>query len=430
MTLLGSALCALLAAPCVRAQPSLTVGSLGSAVDGVLTFSNVPSTFLDLAHPAEKEEDVTNGTVYWAGIGTPGCPASLDVKFYRPDATGTSLTFLDQRGPFNMHSGLNDFTLSPPVSLIKGDLLGATEFGCGGIEFTSGGGRNPFSSLSSATENAVRTAIFQGDTGTASLSLCGPDNRVNTDDIAIIARTQGTQVRVGTFLIVGKVQGGFNSHIVTSGQLTNTGGVAIQGNLIYHLIGDAGLDTDPSMPYTLGPYQVLNFPDIVGSAGLSNGGPYSVDVMASSSYAPLGVFRIFNQLFNGSLTAGSDGYSEYMIAPGGENVIEAGQSGTLLAPDDPTEFRYDIGARSYREGAAFNVIVRGPDGSPITTLTKSLLPDQMIQTSANAFLGLPSFPPSSTIQFQVTSGAATVWGNKIDNITNNNSNQIANKLGR
>jgi hypothetical protein len=365
-------------------------------------------TFIDLNRGATDSGDYSTATVFWEGGSGGACPGSFMLRFYRPLIDGITLLFLDERGPFTSENGLIDVNLSPAVSLLQGDLVAITELGadaCGGVALTTGGG------------NA--TLSFPGDSGASDVTLCDQPLAVLVPQtIGVIARSTGTAVRGGVVLGAGSGQGAQNSNFRTSMQLANPGLETIQGRLIFHAQGRAGSPNDPSLAYSIGPAQTLAFADVVASIGVNGIG--SVDVSVDSSYAPLVIARIFND----GGAAGTAGFSEPMVRPEDNFVINTNHSAWLIAPADFTKFRMNIGVRSLVEGASLTIRVFSADGTLLGSVVKNYPPDEFDLQSASVYLAPIALPANGLIQVQVTSGRAIVAGVTVDNISNDTSLQL------
>ena len=402
LTSIAIALGALFAAAAAPAAVA-TLGGLGSAT----VFSASDSTYVDLVRSATADGSYSSATVYWGG-GSGSCGSFL-LKFYRPDAaTGEHLTYLDERGPFAAHSGLVDVTLSPAVSLHAGDLVGITELSpgeCGAVEMITGGG--------------LQTLQFVGDSGTASISICDQElARILPQTMGVLVRGSGTLNRAGIVLGAGSVQGAAGSNFKTSMQLVNPGNQTIACQLVFHPAGRPASDGDPVRAVVIGPNQDVGFPDIVAAIGGSGLG--SIDVLASSSYAPLVVTRIFND----GGAAGTAGFSEPMVRPNDEYVINTGDSAVLVMPNDFSEFRMNIAVRALSNGASLTFNLIDSNGTFLASSTKTYGADEFDLDAASAIFPGVNFGINDTVVAQVTAGRAIIGGVVVDNKTNDTSLQL------
>ena len=89
--------------------------------------SPVAITAVDLAAPATGAGNMTSATFIWS---LAPCAVAVKIKFFR--RSGDLLTFLAQRGPFDVTANTQTVALSPAVSVQAGDLVGITRVtGCG-----------------------------------------------------------------------------------------------------------------------------------------------------------------------------------------------------------------------------------------------------------------------------------------------------------
>ncbi len=393
-----------LAAPGTGATVA-TVGGLGSVVD----FSATSSTFIDLVRSATATGTYSSATIFWGGASN-ACSGSgsFMLKFYRKDGT-TNLNFIDERGPFSAPGGFVNVTLSPPVSLNAGDLVGITVLGsdnCGAVQMITGG--------------AEQTLRFDGDSGTESISLCDQqDSHLISETIAVLVRATGTLNRAGIVLGVGSVQGAAGSNFKTSMQLVNPGNQTIDCQLVFHPASRPASANDPVRGIEIGPGEDSGFSDIVAAIGGSGLG--SIDVLASSSYAPLVVTRIFND----GGAAGTAGFSEPMVRPGDEFIIESGKSAVLVAPNDLGESRMNIAVRALSEGATLTFNLIDSNGTFIKSSTKTYGADEFDLDSTSVIFPGIGIGINDTIVAQVTAGRAIIGGVTVDNKTNDTSLQLA-----
>lgn len=399
--------CAVVGAPFARAQQG-SVGGLGSSlqtgIDGV--------TLVDLTRGATTTANYTNATIFWTGGNGGNCSAAFTLKFYRPGLLGTGLTFLEERGPFDSQPGLIDVTLSPPVALQTGDVIGVAEIApahCGGVAILASG-------------DGVHTARYLGDIGTASVTICDDITAVLSQTIGLVARTDGTEVRVGIVTGVGSVHGAAGSNFKTAMQLVNPGLPTIQGHLIFHPAGKAASANDPSIPYSIPGEQMVNFPDVVAAIGQSGLG--SIDVKASSSYAPLVVTRVFND----GGAAGTAGFTEPLVRAGDEFVLNSPGQAWLVAPADLAQYRWNIGIRTLAGGANLKVKVFSATGTLKKTLSVTYSSEQFDQKAASDFLGGVALSANDIVLIEALFGKAIIYGVSVDNTTNDTSLQLANRF--
>jgi hypothetical protein len=209
---------------------------------------------------------------------------------------------------------------------------------------------------------------------------------------------------VETFVVpaVASTPGALGSFFKTAVQLHNPTAAPISGDLTYHAGGISGATDDPVLSYELSSGQTIDFADLLPRTGT----------------APVATIRIFNDAGE----AGTTGMTEELVRPG--EALEAGKTGILIAPPEPSRARYNIGVRSLAFGTAFNFTVRDANGAVRTTGSKFFPPSYFAQQSADAFLGIPLLA-NDTISFAVTGGSVIVYGATTDNTTQDPSLQFA-----
>ena len=397
------------AALAALARPSaaaVSVGSLGNAFEG--HYTSAPLTVVDLAHGATADGNVTSATVYWDGNS---CTNGFKIKFFRPGHG--ALSFLGERGPFAASNGLVTVSLSPAFAVKAGDVIGISQLtsGCGGPVITADG---------SGLRHAVTDA---GDiTGTLSLNQAG----LGDQSVAVQAVGGATEVYSGTVVGVGSAQGAAGSNFRTSMQLTNPGAQTIRGHFFFHPAGHPASPSDPSLSYTLPPFQTASYGDVVASMGTSGLG--SLDFYTNASYVPLVLTRVFND----AGAAGTFGYTEPMVHPDDPYVLRSLPSGfneftTLVTPADVSKFRFNVGVRSLSSGATLFVEVYSATGDVLKLFSRSYPADEFDLTSGQDFLNGLAIGPNETISITVTDGSAIVCGIPVENTTNDTSFQLGDR---
>jgi uncharacterized protein YjdB len=222
--------------------------------------------------------------------------------------------------------------------------------------------------------------------------------------------------------VVGSLQGNFGSFFRTSVQIYNPRSADVSGRIVFHPAGASGSATDPALPYTIAPGKTLAFTDLLPAMGVS-GGIGSVDLIAdATSDLPIALARVFND----AGAAGTTGLAEEAMAP--DDALRDGNGGVLLAPADVQKFRLNIGLRSLGQGASIDITVRDKDGLVVKTTTKSFPANFFTQISSADMLDHYALVGGETITFQVTAGAAFVYGATTDNTTNDPSVQFARRI--
>ena len=396
----------LAAAFAVTAAPLLAQTlTIGTNFSGVPTDSDSNSTpvrtVIDSFAPASATGIVTSARVYWSQAG---CPNALKVKFFRLGQS--SLTMIAERGPFTPTS--RDFTvsLSPPVAVQKGDLIGVTRLTNCGAPMTF-------------REREATYYFFPSDvTGTRT----GGFNYTFGDRLALVGTGIETEdIVVGIIPVVGSTAGSQGASFKTSLQLLNTeSSQTINGKLVLHPASASGSTFDPTVSYSIGAGQVLSYADIAATFGRTGLG--SIDVMTTqTSPRPLIITRVFND----AGPAGTSGLTEEVIDPDGTRVINAGSTGFLITPSDTGRTRFNIGVRTLVAGASLTAILRATNGTVIRTITRNYLPNWFEQVDAATFFSGTPVGSNQSIAIIVTSGSAIVYGSTTDNTTNDPNIQFA-----
>ncbi|MDQ2979307.1 MAG: hypothetical protein M3R62_08800, partial [Acidobacteriota bacterium] len=197
---------------------------------------------------------------------------------------------------------------------------------------------------------------------------------------------------------------------------------AVSGRFVYHQAGVSGSSTDPSLTFNVGPGQTVAYADIVAAIGPTGLGSIDV-VMPTSSQVPIIITRVFND----AGTSGTSGFTEDAINPDGGGsdspLLFAGSTGFMVAPADLTNFRFNIGVRTFLSGAFITFRVHDSTGALIHTVTKNYNPTYFEQQSSDSFLGI-TLVANDSIEVSVSSGSAVVYGAMADNTTNDPSIQF------
>jgi len=394
--------------------PALALGSAATGVVGVLGASGgtyfASAELIDLVHPATAAGDYTSATVYWqqGGAGNP-CAAAFKVRFYHPSFKGsTDLAFVAERGPFDVPAGdaLVTVPLSPPVTLAAGDLIsvvGLLGISCGAPALTNG-----------AATGA--TLLVNLDDSGHSLTIC--DGALVSGTLSAHATMGGTEVRSGIITGAGSAHGAGGLNAKTEIQAVNPSAATINVKLVFHPIGHSGSPSDPSVSFPLGGFEATRIADIGDALNVSGLG--SIDIVSDSSYPPL----VLTHVFNDAGAAGTSGFSEPAIRPGDVHVLETFDSAVLVVPGDLARYRMNIGVRTLSEGVSLSITVRGANGGFKKIVSLDYAPDVFDQKSASDFLGGFAVSANDTIQVQISSGRAIVFGVSVDNTTKDGSLQL------
>lgn len=221
--------------------------------------------------------------------------------------------------------------------------------------------------------------------------------------------------------VVGSTAGLGGSNFRTSLQLLNTQtSGSIRGKLVFHPAGTTDSATDPAISYVLGAGEVRTFTDLGAAFGRSGIG--SLDLLTTQTSAtPVMV----TQVFNDAGSAGSSGLSEDFVALTDSRVLNMGDTGYLVAPIDLSRTRFNVGVRSLLSGATVLIVLRGANGTPIRTITRTYPASWFEQVGSTAFLSGVSLENSQSISITVLSGSVVVYGATTDNVTNDPALQYA-----
>lgn len=120
-----------------------------------------------------------------------------------------------------------------------------------------------------------------------------------------------------------------------------------------------------------------------------------------------------------------NGFFEEAI--GASSVLNSGQRATLVGPADLTQFRMNIGVRTFGAGATVTTRVFHANGFPGATSTRELPANSLTQLPASQVLGA-DLQPNDSIIIEVSQGSALVYGSVINNQSQASSMQIARPL--
>jgi len=362
-------------------------------------------TDIDLVHPATHSGNVASAKVYWSSAG---CTNALKIKFFR--RVGDTLTLTAERGPFTPASNLYTATLTPPVAVQQGDLIGVARVAACG---------NPGAVVGFPSEGYLQ---YAGDiTGSVAMSAGNAQGGV----LALSGSGTVTEWMAKVIPIVGSTAGSFGAQFKTEMQFFNpqsSGSMVCK--LVFHPAGVAGSTADATRMVGLDPGEVFSTADVVVAMGQSGTGSLDISVPAGKS-VPVILTRVYND-------AGADGTSSLTEEPIqvsdalaiGTNLLARGVTGFLVTPRDPARTRFNIGVRTLYSGATIQATLRSSDGVVIRTVTRTYTANYFIQTDAATFVGGP-IAGDQTIQISISAGSAIVYGSTTDNTTNDPAIQFA-----
>lgn len=363
-------------------------------------------TDIDLVHPATHSGNVSAAKVYWSSSG---CTNALKIKFFR--RVGDTLTMTGERGPFTPASNDYTATLTPPVAVQQGDLIGVARIAsCG----------NAGAVVGFPSEGYLQ---YAGDV-TGSVAMADATSHQG-GVLALSASGIVTEWMARVIPIVGSAPGAFGARFKTEMQFFNpqTSGT-MTTKVVFHPAGVAGSASDTTRLVGLDPGQVFSTDDVVAAMGQSGIGSLDISVPAGQS-VPMILTRVYND-------AGIDGTSSLTEEPiavsdavaVGTNLLARGVTGFLVTPRDPARTRFNIGVRTLYSGATISVTLRNSAGVVIRTVTRTYTANYFIQTDAATFVGGP-IAGDESIQISISSGSAIVYGSTTDNTTNDPAIQFA-----
>jgi hypothetical protein len=399
---------ALLFASSLAAQ-QLTVGvhPPEPLTTATLSSTAAPVSYVNLLDFATAAGTVNKASVDWSFA----CSNAFKIVFLRASVGSfgppTSFTVVATRGPFNAVVGRNDVTLSPPVTLAQGDLIGIVQLqpytACGSVRLMDYGSNNGYT-LISVSDVSTSGAI-------GSSSNFGPGYRIS----AVAYASDPLLVRV--LPAVGATQG-VGAFFRTALQLYNPSGSTITGNLVFHKQGVPGTSGDPSLAFTLVSGQVKSYPDVITTMGASGIG--SLDVFTNGGAVPVAAARLFAD----GGTAGTAGFSEEGLPPA--DAIDTFRRGVLLTPEDPVNFRMNIGVRTLDSGATISILLLDANSNFLGSRTATYAANYFEQVPFAAFTGVSTIPAGGRIQISVTyPGTIFIYSSVIDNRTSDSTFRMA-----
>lgn len=214
--------------------------------------------------------------------------------------------------------------------------------------------------------------------------------------------------------VAGSTAGAFNSHFKTELQMNNRSAQPMSGTLLFWPAGGAA---EPlRLPYSIAPHQTMYWPDIVDAFHTTGLG--SIDVEAEGHGVPSIIARAFDD-------QGEQGTTGTTVPPVfADGILGPGSVASLILPGDRARFRFNIGIRTFGEGATIRIAVYGENGILRRTLEQHIIPNMFWQQAADAVAG-ETLLSNDSLVFEITSGSAIIYGAMTDNVTNDPSLQLA-----
>jgi hypothetical protein len=349
---------------------------------------------VDLSHPANGDGEVSEATFIWSAAP---CASAAKVKFFRRTDRGefSTLTLLAERGPFDVNFVTETVALSPSVPVHAGDLIGVSNLTeCGTVTLR---------------RSAELLGDFEGDVESSVQCLNNPE-LASFGALELRANSSNLEVVTNILPVAISSPGQSGASFKTRIQLRNPRGVGrITGRLVFHPAFASAGSTDPSLPYSLGAWEVQTIEDFLGALSMTGIG--SVDVIPSSGLGPTIQATVYSPAPGG----GSVGFSEPMVRP-----AEMIGSGTLIGPADPSRSRLNIGIRTLDKAVTINVVAFNLTGVGLASSTRTYPPNYFEQVPASAFLNGGPLAPNTSFTFSV-GGDAIIYGVTAGNVSQNSS---------
>lgn len=312
------------------------------------------------------------------------------------------------------------------ITIAPSTLSGAIQGSAFESSLTASGGAGPYTfSLASGSlppgvhlDDSGEIAGTPTATGTFNFSITATDSAhcagTRAFSLAVVGDSPAGEVVV--IPGVGSLAGALGSNFRTQLQLTNPGTSPIAGKIVYHAGGASAGGNDPSLSYTLGSWQTINFDDVLTAMGLSGLG--SAEIVPTSGPAPAAVAKIFND----AGANGTAGFTEPIFRS--RDALASSDSAVLILPADLANFRFNLGARSLSDGVSAVFTVWSESGALLDTVTKTFPANFFAQSTATDFLGVASLPADGSIGITVTHGSAIFFGSTVDNRTQDTATQF------
>ena len=363
----------------------------------------LPITIVDLSSPATAAGSINTAAVNFFARD---CAAGFKVKFFT--RSGDTLTQIAERGPFNVNNVLMKITLSPPVTVPAGALIGMTQL-------------TPCALLTGQTPVAGRSAVrFSGDITAANINSGKLLEHYSFG--AYGADSSDAQVRTHVIIAAGAAQGSGGALFKTDLFLANLKDVNATGKFVYHPAGTAGTPVDPSFAFDLGLSQSQSLPNFVGQS-LGRSGLGSIDVYTTIGFLPP---TINARIYDDAGAAGTKGFTFDAFQPA--EALQPAQNAVLFAPPD-TRSRMNIGVRTLDQGGEIQfILVQSNGGYRVPAVTRQYPANYFIQdTAANIFGGVAPQPGDYVIVYS-TQLSYFAYAAITDNATNDPSVQVARHL--
>jgi len=291
----------------------------------------------------------------------------------------------------------------------------------GASDFIEASGRVTFGSNTTATiAIAILNDMLDEPNESFVVELFDADGLTLRDprtEIAIVDDDETAPQRA-IVMAVGSLRGNAGARFGTAVQMVNLTDAPAEGSLVIRPAGTNDPSRDATLPYALGPRQLRAWTDLLAENGLE--GLATLDVIATTGATPHMTVRIYDD----GTGRGTTGFTLPVVTP--SDALLAGDTGLLVAPDDPIAMRFNIGIRTLDAGATLTITIRDRTGATRHTMTREFEPNWFNQMPAADFAAVA--PRSGDyIAVHVTHGSAILYGAAVDNETNDPSVQVVTK---
>jgi hypothetical protein len=254
------------------------------------------------------------------------------------------------------------------------------------------------------------------DRGSAFVYGSTNDNFTNDPSLQFAVRVMAVEGEKRIVPVIGSIRGAFGSNFKTSAQLHNPTNDELRGRLLFRY-SDGG--REETMEYALSPHATSSWEDLPASMGVSGLG--TLELHPEGGLPPLALMRIYNDLEE----AGTTGMGVEALREG--DALKINDVAILIAPPDPMRARFNIGIVARDAGTELAITVRDHAGSIVRQTDITVAPRALIQAGAGSLLGV-LLGNSDTIEIEVRSGSAFIYGATTDNKTNDPSLQFARRV--
>jgi hypothetical protein len=388
----------------------------------IIIGTRVSLSYVDLSGPAPANATIRDVT-FRASVGLIPCNDAVKIKFFRRELA--AITVVAERGPFTVTGPVTKVSLTPPVEVQAGDLIGITFLqDCGGGGVLIG----PIGHATTAEGSALILGDPAGSYALYPTLATLPVAQVRPTVALSIFGTDGTvqEIRSQVIVVAGAAGGVGGSRFKTDIQLATVplprfifnpplqGDVAL-GRLVYHAAESSGTTADVSVPFKLNRGESRTFSDFVGTLGLSGIG--SIDVYTTLGFEP--------PMASAHIYEDSAGSTKGLTLDAEPLHRALSEEAVLFAPTDPSRFRMNIGVRTLDQAVNLELVVVRANGTAASEPVLWAVPANFFaQRDARQLLGITAFQPGDTIVVS-PGGPVFVYGSIIDNVSQDPSVHFA-----